>query len=510
MPAIGKAINDAQSEFVSHASPAENLRLLLEGVRDYGMVMIDLEGRVITWNAGAESLFGYGSEEIIGHHLSRVYLDKDGALDSEMARATKEGTFETEGWRVRKDGSRFLASALTTPLRDRGGRVLGFLRITRDLTESKRAEAALKRQSALINLALDAIFVHDMDRKIIFWNRGAEELYGWKEAEVLGRSPHDLLETKFPRSLEEIRAELLAKDRWEGELAHKTRSGRRVDVISRWSLQRDESGEPIAILEITRDITERKRAEDELRKLAAELERRVAQRTAELREANDELESFAYSVSHDLRAPLRAMGGLSQALLEDYGDRLDELGKDYAEHIRASAEHMDRLILDLLAYSRLSRERILLSPVPLVSVAEEALRQLDADIRCSGAAIEIQTPLPIALAHRQTLVQMIANLIGNAIKFVPQGVTPSVRLRAETEGERVRLWVEDNGIGVAPEHHERIFKVFERLHGIEAYPGTGIGLSIVRKGAQRMNGGAGIESTLGEGSRFWLELQRAP
>jgi PAS domain S-box-containing protein len=388
--------------------------------------------------------------------------------------------------------------------------VLGFLRITRDLTESKRAEAALKRQSALINLALDAIFVHDMDRKIIFWNRGAEELYGWKEAEVLGRSPHDLLETKFPRSLEEIRAELLAKDRWEGELAHKTQSGRRVDVISRWSLQRDESGEPIAILEITRDITERKRAEDELRKLAAELERRVAQRTAELREANDELESFAYSVSHDLRAPLRAMGGLSQALLEDYGDRLDELGKDYAEHIRASAEHMDRLILDLLAYSRLSRERILLSPVPLVSVAEEALRQLDADIRCSGAAIEIQTPLPIALAHRQTLVQMIANLIGNAIKFVPQGVTPSVRLRAETEGERVRLWVEDNGIGVAPEHHERIFKVFERLHGIEAYPGTGIGLSIVRKGAQRMNGGAGIESTLGEGSRFWLELQRAP
>jgi signal transduction histidine kinase len=148
--------------------------------------------------------------------------------------------------------------------------------------------------------------------------------------------------------------------------------------------------------------------------------------------------------------------------------------------------------------------------VPLVSVAEEALRQLDADIRCSGAAIEIKTPLPIALAHRQTLVQMIANLIGNAIKFVPQGVTPSVRLRAETEGERVRLWVEDNGIGVAPEHHERIFKVFERLHGIEAYPGTGIGLSIVRKGAQRMNGGAGIESTLGEGSRFWLELQRAP
>jgi PAS domain S-box-containing protein len=488
---------------------SEKFRLLVESVRDYAIIMLDVNGRVVAWNPGAEHLFGYSAEAILGQHLSRLYPAGDQEIAAAELQKAESESYESEGWRLRRDGTRFWAHALTTALRDREGRHQGFARMTRDLSEKRSAEAALTRQAALINLALDAIFVHDLDHKIIFWNRGAEELYGWKETEVLGRSPHDLLETKFPLPVEEIRAELLAKDRWEGEITHKTRSGRTIDVTSRWSLQRDENGNPAAILEITRDITERKRAEGELRKLAAELERRVAERTTELRAAYDELEAFAYSVSHDLRAPLRAMGGLSQALLEDYADHLDETGKEYAEHIRSSAEHMDRLILDLLAYSRLGRERITLSAIQLDAAVKQALAQIRDEVRRSHASIAIEEPLPTVMAHRQTLVQLIVNLLSNAIKFVREGVTPTVRVRAETERERVCLWVEDKGIGIAPEHHERIFKVFERLHGIEAYPGTGIGLSIVRKGAERMGGKAGVESAPGRGSRFWLELPLA-
>jgi signal transduction histidine kinase len=171
---------------------------------------------------------------------------------------------------------------------------------------------------------------------------------------------------------------------------------------------------------------------------------------------------------------------------------------------------MDRLILDLLAYSRLSRERIVLSPVPLDAAVDDALGQIADDAWRSGAHITIAKPLPVGLAHRTTLVQMIVNLLSNAIKFVAADVKPRVHVRGESDENRVRLCVEDNGIGVAPEYQERIFRVFERLHGIEAYPGTGIGLSIVRKGAERMRGRAWVESADGSGSRFWIELPRAP
>jgi PAS domain S-box-containing protein len=491
------------------AGDAEKFGLLVEGIKDYAIFMLDVRGFVTAWNPGAERLFGYTSDEIIGQHLSCLFppeIRDVAAADLDKAHSD---TFESEGWRVRRDGSRFWAESLTTPLRDQQGRHRGFARTTRDLSEKKEVEAALSRQAALLNLALDAIFVHDLDGRIVFWNRGAEELYGWKEAEVTGRSPHELLATEFPQPLDEIKARLLTKGRWEGELRHKTRAGTFVDVVSRWSLQRSDTGEPTAILEITRDVTEQKRIDAELRKSKAELERRVAERTAELRDVNDELEAFAYSVSHDLRAPLRAMGGLSQALLEDYADALDAVGKEYTELIRSSAEHMDRLILDLLAYSRLARERIELSPVQLGAALRQALEQVQEDIRRSGATIGVVEPFPTVKAHRQTLVQLIANFMSNAIKFVAQGVAPQVRVRAETEGGRARLWVEDNGIGIAPEHHERIFRVFERLHGIEAYPGTGIGLSIVRKGAERMNGCAGVESSESGGSRFWVELPLA-
>jgi PAS domain S-box-containing protein len=249
---------------------------------------------------------------------------------------------------------------------------------------------------------------------------------------------------------------------------------------------------------------------DEVRAYAWELEQRVADRTADLVAINQELEAYSYSVSHDLRAPLRAMQGFAQALEEDYGAKLGSAGQDYIQRIIASAQRMDTLIQDLLAYSQLTRADIQLKPASLDLAVKEALAQLRSEIKQSAAKITLAPPLAAVMGQARILTQIVSNLLGNAIKFVASATRPEVKVWTEERGERVRLWVEDNGIGIDPEHQARIFRVFERLHGVETYPGTGIGLAIVNKGANRMGGEAGVESIVGKGSRFWVELDKPP
>jgi signal transduction histidine kinase len=254
---------------------------------------------------------------------------------------------------------------------------------------------------------------------------------------------------------------------------------------------------------------------EQVQRHAAELERRVAERTAKLEEINAELKSFTFSVSHDLRAPLRAVQGFAQAMIEDCGDQLDPLGRDYALRICAAAERMDILVQELLVYSRLSRADLRLQPIDLAVIMADVLTQLEISLSEQQAQVVVEQPLAHVLAHYATLAHVISNLITNAVKFVHPGTTPHIRLwteivhRDDEPGEWVRLWVEDNGIGIAPENLDRIFQIFERLHGIEAYPGSGIGLAMVRKGVNRMGGYVGVESQLGHGSRFWLELPKA-
>jgi signal transduction histidine kinase len=229
---------------------------------------------------------------------------------------------------------------------------------------------------------------------------------------------------------------------------------------------------------------------------------------SELEEVKRELDGFAYSVAHDLRSPLRAMTGFSEALLEEYADKLDATGRDYATRILCSAKRMDSLIQDLLAYSRLSRGEIVLEPVALGPLIQEILTQMSPELKERRASVRIDEPLPRVTAHPVLLTQVLTNLLSNAIKFMVPGVDPEVRIRAEGSADRIRLWVEDNGIGIAAEHHERIFRVFERLHLEERYPGTGIGLAIVRRAVERLHGQAGVESEPGKGSRFWISLKR--
>ena len=227
----------------------------------------------------------------------------------------------------------------------------------------------------------------------------------------------------------------------------------------------------------------------------------------QLRQANQELESFAYSVSHDLRAPLRTMQGFAHSLLQQYGSTLPEEASDYAKRIIASGRQSEELIGDLLAYSRVSFESLDVKPVELKAVVDAAREQVSADLDESKARLDVEKRLPTALGSHTILVQVVANLLSNAVKFVPPGRTPEVKIHAEAGDHTVRLWVEDNGIGVPAGQEERIFRVFERLAEGGDHPGTGIGLAIVRRGVQRLGGTCGVERLDGGGSAFWIELK---
>ncbi|MCI0497972.1 MAG: ATP-binding protein, partial [Thermoplasmata archaeon] len=294
---------------------------------------------------------------------------------------------------------------------------------------------------------------------------------------------------------------IIVREEWWGTLCFEDLTGERE-----WS-QAELDAVKVAA-ETFGSAIQRQFVEEELDVYRRHLEDLVQERTSELEESNAELEAFAYTVSHDLRAPLRAMYGFSQALLEDYADRLDADGSDYARRIVSASERMDALIQDLLVYSRLSLTEITPEPVSVKAVLNDIVVQLEPIIRERAATVSAADDLPIVLGNRPTLAQVLTNLITNSIKFTERGKPPVVRIWSEDHGPTARIWVEDNGIGIPEEYHEQIFRVFERLHGSDEYPGTGIGLAIVRKGVTRMNGRVGVESTPGEGSRFWIELQR--
>jgi PAS domain S-box-containing protein len=400
-------------------------------------------------------------------------------------------------------------SGTAIALPDGHGTTTGYLGTVTDITARKRTEDELRRAAALLELTHEAILVLDLEETILFWNRGATAMYGWTAKEAVGQVAYRLLQTRFPQPFGAIKADLLRTGRWEGDLVHTTRDGTSLVVASRWALQRDAEGQPLAFLELNSDITARMHAEDALRQLNAALEERVQARTHELAEINAELEAFASSVAHDLRAPLRGIHGFAQALADEYGAQLDATGHDFLHRIIRASTRMETLIQDLLTYSRLGRDALPLEPVPLQAAVQAAQAQLSGDLQARGASMQLEAPLPVVIAHYPVLVQVLVNVLANAIKFTAPGVRPVVTVRAERTENRVRLWIEDNGIGIPAEYQERIFQVFERLHGPGTYAGTGIGLAIVRRGVERMGGHVGVVSVPGQGSRFWLALPPA-
>lgn len=234
----------------------------------------------------------------------------------------------------------------------------------------------------------------------------------------------------------------------------------------------------------------------------------IEQLNQELREANEQLEAFSSSVSHDLRAPLRTLHGFAQVLLQDYAPKLDDCARVYLEKMRGSAMQLDRLTRDLLAYSRIGREQMEPESVELKPLLETIV-SMNGAFQPSAADVSVAPELQPVRANSTLLGQCLSNLLNNAVKFVAPNTKPQVRIRTETNGEKVRIWVEDNGIGIDPAYHQKVFGIFERVGNVSAHEGTGIGLAIVAKAVHRMGGECGVESNLGAGSRFWIDLPPA-
>jgi PAS domain S-box-containing protein len=404
--------------------------------------------------------------------------------------------------------------ARATPLRDSAGKILKWFGTSTDIEDQKRAHLLLQESENWLRLIMEsvkdfAIFTLDSGGLIVDWHAGAERVFGYSEAEILGQ-PADLIYTPEDRANGVPEREIATAaasgcaldERWQMR-----KDGRRIFVSGALRAIREEPGTLRGFTKVARDITERKQHEEELKKARDELEKKVAERTRELLETVQDLEAFSYSVSHDLRFPLRAMLGFARLALMEGGEQMPLPAKDFVERIINAASRLDRLIQDVLAYSRVTAAKIRLEPLDLEKLTRDVIEQYPG-FQPDNVEIQIQSPLLPVMGHEASLTQCIANLLSNAIKFVGPGVTPRISISTEALDGMVKYWVADNGIGIDPANLVRIFSIFERVHAHQEYEGTGIGLSIIRKAAERMGGSVGVESELGQGSRFWIQLKR--
>jgi PAS domain S-box-containing protein len=354
----------------------ERFRLMVSAVKDYAILMLDPEGRVISWNAGAERIKGYRAEEIVGQHFSRFYpaeAIEAGTPSKALKEAAQQGRFKDEGWRLRKDGSRFWANVVITALRDESGKLHGFGKVTRDMTERRRAE-----QEILL-------------------------------------------------------------------------------------------------------------------------------RTAELEAANKELEAFSYSVSHDLRAPLRGIDGFSQALLEDYGERLDDTGRNYLQRVRAATQKMGVLIDDLLRLSRVTRAEMHREPIDLSQLAGSIAAELTAAQPERHAEFRIAPGLK-AEGDARLIRVVLQNLLENAWKFTSRREHALIEFGQSHSNGKAAFFVKDNGAGFDPAHAAGLFGAFQRLHSMADFPGTGIGLATVQRILRRHGGQVWATGAVNEGATIFFTI----
>jgi PAS domain S-box-containing protein len=504
----------------------ERFRLLLDGVTDYAIYMLDPEGRVISWNAGAARMKGYGNEQILGKHFSCFYTPEDRNSDKpsrELRESLSKGRFEEQAKRVRKDGSVFWANVVITPMYDDHGTLKGFSIVARDITERKRADDALResenRLTGILESATDSIITVDSEQRIVLFNATAEKMFRCPAKEALGQS----IERFIPQRFRSVHSGHIARF---GKTGVTNRTMGTIGAL--WAMRADgeefqieasisqvEAGGTKLFTVILRDVTERKRAEEaireqaeEIRKLNDELEDRVIQRTAQLQEANQELEAFTYSVSHDLRAPLRHIAGFTTLLLEESSSQLDSEAQHQLHRIHDGTRKMGQLVDELLSLARIGRQSPNRQLIELSSMVEETKAILRPD--WDGRAVEWKVaPLPSLICDATLMKQVFQNLLSNALKYsrtrdhavVEVGVT-------KMNGETV-IFVRDNGVGFNMKYCDKLFGVFQRLHRADEFEGTGVGLAIVHRIVKKHGGRVWAEAEPDKGATFYFTVGAA-
>jgi PAS domain S-box-containing protein len=506
----------------------ETKTLMLQSVLDSmaeGLVAADQQGNFLIWNRAAETILGYGPAALPSEKWSEHYgtylpdgvtLFPTNQLPLMRAMRGETSTAEILVRNPKVAGSTWI-EASGGPIKGTDGAVWGGVVAFRDITERKRAEEVRERLAAVVESSDDAIISKAMDGTITAWNSGAERLFGYSAAEAMGRPMRMLLPPERRNEESDILGRIARGESVEHfETVRVRKDGTKIDISATLSPIKNSAGTVVGASKIARDITERKLAEEQIRKLNDELEQRVVERTAQLETANKELEAFSYSVSHDLRAPLRHIGGFSKLLMEEFGPSFDPTAYKYLERIEAGTQKMGLLVDELLNLARVGRHVLNRQPAKLKQIVAEVV----AILQPGSEGREVQwhiADLPEVECDPVLVKQVFQNLLANALKFTrahsngnapsEKSVTPvviEVDYREE-DGQPVFM-VRDNGIGFNMKYVDKLFGVFQRLHRAEDYEGTGIGLATVQRIVHKHGGRAWAEGEPDKGATFYFTL----
>jgi PAS domain S-box-containing protein len=476
-----------------------------------------LDGTVTSWNPAAGRIFGYSAKDMIGQNIRRLIpselAEEEDSIVAKISAGKSVRHYETV--RLRKDGQRIHVSVTVSPLRDGSGKIIGASKIARDITERKSAEehqAAALKEIKNLKAALDEhaiVAITDPQGRITFVNDKFCAISKYSREELLGQD-HRIINSSYHSKefIRELWTTIGRGKAWKGEIRNRAKDGSIYWVDTTIVPFLDASGKPHQYVAIRADITERKKAEEQIHTLNRDLQIRVRERTAELERALKELESFSYSVSHDLRAPLRHINGFAELLKESAEDSLPDNSRRYMDLILDSSKRMGRLIDDLLEFSRMGRTEVRHACVNLAQMAESAVRDLGAEVQ--GRDIEWKIGLlPEVRADASMMRQVFANLLANAVKYsrTREKAVIEIGSREGPEGEVV-VFVRDNGVGFDMEYADKLFGVFQRLHSEEEFEGTGIGLANVKQIISRHGGRAWAEGRLDHGATFYFALPK--